>query len=98
MALQYAKDQIEWRLTCFLIPGKAHTKMRYFWHQHNACNVTTAASWWYLRGAAFEEAVLALMRKRRWESLLDKILDVQTMWSKLLYLILHNFLFRSFVG
>lgn len=47
-----------------------HYKMRYFWHQDNSCNVTAAASWWYLMGATSEGALLAIMRKRS----LNKIL------------------------
>lgn len=51
-----------------------HYKMKYFWHQDNSCNVTAAASWWYLLGSTSEGALLAIMRKRKWEGLLDKIL------------------------
>lgn len=62
-----------------------HYKMRYFWHQHNSCNVTAAASWWYLMGAASDGALLAIMRKRTGEGLLGKILCSNNMVKPALF-------------
>lgn len=101
MVLQYAKAQ-----TLFSYSWKGpRYKMRYFWHQDNSCNVTAAASWWYLMGATSEGALLAIMRKRRQEGLLDKILCSNNMvkaalfdasqFSDLLWLII---LLKEFAG
>jgi len=55
-------------------------------------------SWWYLIGATFEAAILALMRERSREGLLDKILHVQTTWSKAALLDPSQFSFQIFCG